>query len=74
MDYTLPDGEEFIINIRGVLRMQVPELMFKPELDNQRQDMVSLQQCAWNSIMDSDIDLRAEFSKNIVMAGGNTLF
>ena len=52
--------------------MQIPELMFKPELD-QRQD-ISIHQSAWNSMINSDVDLRATFSRNIVLAGGNTMF
>merc|ERR1712060_474184 len=65
--YTLPDRSQ--ITVKGTVRMQVPELLFKPELNGK-----SGQALAWDSISKSDVDVRRDLLKNIIMSGGTTMY
>merc|ERR1712060_386523 len=65
--YTLPDRSQ--ITVKGTVRMQVPELLFKPELNGK-----SCQALAWDSISKSDVDVRRDLLKNIIMSGGTTMY
>jgi actin-related protein len=68
--YTLPDKRQ--IEIKGTVRMQVPELLFKPELNGK--SCKSLQALAWTSINSSDLDTRRELLKNVILSGGTTMY
>jgi actin len=68
--YTLPDKRQ--IEIKGTVRMQVPELLFKPELNGKT--CKSLQSLAWTSINASDLDTRRELLKNVILSGGTTMY
>ena len=52
--------------------MQVPELLFKPDLNGK--SCMSIQQLSWQSIFKSDIDVRRDLLKNIIMSGGSTMY
>ena len=52
--------------------MQVPELLFKPDLNGKT--CSSIQQLSWTSIFKSDIDVRRELLKNVIMSGGSTMY
>ena len=69
-DYTLPDNTQIIVT--GALRMRVPELLFRPELNNMQ--CPSIQQNTWASISYSDVDIRSDLMKNVVLAGGSTMY
>ena len=69
LDYILPDGNFMSI---GSEAFQAPELLFKPHL--LRYPFDGLDQCLFDNIMGLDADFRKEFSRNIVISGGNTMF
>lgn len=52
--YTLPSGEE--ITIKGHVRFQASELLFKPELNDKTAPR--LHELAWQSISQCDVDAR----------------
>lgn len=58
--------------MKGKVRMQTPELIFKPELNGM--SCKSLHALAWNSVMSSDIDVRRDICKNVIMSGGTTMY
>merc|ERR1712079_564610 len=60
--YTLPDKR--VINVGGIVRMSCPELLFKP----------SLPELTWKSVQGSDIDIRKDLCKNIILSGGTTMY
>ena len=68
--YTLPDRST--ITVKGAFRMQVPELLFKPELNGK--SCMSIQALSWSSVFKSDIDVRRELLKNVIMSGGSTMY
>ena len=68
--YTLPDRST--ITVKGAFRMQVPELLFKPDLNGK--SCMSIQALSWSSISKSDIDVRRELLKNVIMSGGSTMY
>ena len=68
--YTLPDRSQ--ITVKGTVRMQVPELIFKPDLNGKSCN--SIQQLAWTSVSNSDVDVRRDLLKNVIMSGGTTMY
>jgi len=68
--YTLPDRSQ--ITVTGTVRMQIPELIFKPELNGKSCD--SIQALSWKSVSSSDVDVRKDLLKNIIMSGGTTMY
>jgi len=68
--YELPDKRK--ITIPGKLRMQAPELIFKPELNGESCN--SLHALAWKSVSSSDIDVRKDLCKNVILSGGTTMY
>lgn len=66
----MPDKR--IVNIAGTVRIQCPELLFKPELKYFR--CKSLQESTWASIQSSDIDVRRDLCKNIILSGGSSMY
>jgi actin len=52
--------------------MTCPELLFKPELNGKT--CPALHELAWGSIMSSDIDIRRDLLKNVILSGGTTMF
>ena len=68
-DYRLPDGN--LMSVRNSA-FKAPELFFKPHLMGDQFD--SLDQHLLGCITGLDADFRKEFSGNIVLSGGNTMF
>ena len=68
--YQLPDRST--ITVKGTTRMQVPELLFKPELNGK--SCKSLQNLAWTSVQSSDCDVRRDLLKNVILSGGTTMY
>ena len=58
--------------MKGTVRMQVPELVFKPELNGKSCD--SIQALAWKSVSNSDVDVRRDLLKNVILSGGTTMY
>ena len=69
VDYRLPDGE--IIKL-GAERFQAPEALFRPELIGS--ECPGVHECLYYSLMKSDRDLRTVLYKQIVLAGGSTMY
>lgn len=69
-NYTMPDKR--VINVPGKVRFGGPELLFQPTLDGLTCD--GLQAITHKSIMDSDVDVRKDLCKNIILSGGSTMF
>jgi len=67
--FLLPDGKT--INI-GSESFKAPEILFHPEIIGL--EYPGIQECLMNSILKSDLDLRATLYQNIVLSGGSTLF
>ena len=66
----MPDNS--VLTIKGAIRYGGPELLFDPSLDGMTCD--SFHGIALKSINESDIDVRKELCKNIIMSGGSTMF
>ena len=66
---TLIDGNVITL---GVERLQVPQVMFQPMLAGH--DHEGIHQYADNSIKKCDQEIRKELYKNIILAGGSTMF
>jgi actin-related protein len=69
-NYTMPDKR--VINVPGRVRFGGPELLFNPALDGLTCD--GLQAITNRSIMESDVDVRKDLCKNIILSGGSTMF
>jgi centractin len=67
--HTLPDGNNITI---GAERYRAPEIIFKPHLIGL--EYPGIHQVLINSIRKTDLDLRSTFYKQIILAGGTTLF
>lgn len=70
MQYTLPDKR--VITVPGAVRMQCPELLFKPDLNGK--SCKSMPGLCYASIQASDIDVRKDLCKNIILSGGTTMY
>lgn len=68
--YTLPDKK--VINIKGLVRVKCPELLFKPELNGY--SCKSLHAMTYASVTKSDIDIRKDLYKNLILSGGTTMY
>jgi len=68
--FEMPDKS--VLTIKGAIRYGGPELLFDPGLDGMTCD--SFQKIAFRSINESDIDVRKDLCKNIIMSGGSTMF
>lgn len=66
----LPDGNTVVIVNHE--RCQVPEVLFQPKLAEKEYE--GIQKYADESIKKCDQDIRKELYKNVVLAGGSTLF
>ena len=70
VQYTMPDKR--VITIPGHVRMGCPELLFKPELNGK--SCKSLHALSWASVSASDVDVRKDLCKNIILSGGTTMY
>lgn len=70
----MPDNR--VINVPGHIRMTCPELLFNPSIHPAGNPIpkISIQQCMWSSISKSDIDVRKDLCKNIILSGGNSMY
>ncbi|XP_063678897.1 actin-3, muscle-specific-like [Bolinopsis microptera] len=66
--YELPDGQ--IVTI-GRERYECPECLFNPSLIGAESE--GIHKLIYDSVSKCDIDLRAEFYKNIVLSGGTSM-
>jgi actin-related protein len=66
----MPDKR--VITIPAHVRMTCPELLFKPELNGK--SCKSLHALSWASVSASDIDVRKDLCKNIILSGGTTMY
>merc|ERR1712192_349496 len=62
--YTLPDKR--VINVPGTVRIAWPEL--------NGMSCKSLHALTWQSVQASDIDVRKELCKNLILSGGTTMY
>lgn len=70
MNYTLPDMS--VINIPASVRMACPEMLFAPEKNGFQ--CKSIQDLAWSSVQKSDLDVRRDLCKNIILSGGSSMY
>jgi len=68
-NYETEDGRTIAL---GNERFRVPEALFDPNLLGS--ENLGVPQLVYKSIMSSDLDLRTDLWKNIVLGGGNALF
>ena len=74
INYEMPDGSQIKIK-EQILSEQIlsaPEILFHPEMCGREEGGIA-QKC-YESIQKSDIDIRKELYKCIVISGGNTMF
>jgi len=69
-NFTLPDKR--VITVPGTVRMTAPELLFQPELNGK--SVLPIHKLAWQSVQASDIDVRKDLCKNIILSGGTTMY
>jgi actin-related protein len=67
--YALPGGDTIELNKE---RIQCPELMFNPLLFGKKED--GIHKYLHDCIIKCDNDIRKDLFKNIVLAGGSTMF
>ena len=67
--YALPDGAEIILNSE---RFRCPEALFQPGLLGM--SSCGVQHMVHQSIIQCDVDARADLFGNVVLAGGSTMF
>ena len=70
VQYTMPD--KAVVTIPASVRMSCPELLFDPSKDGLT--VKSMPELAWASVTASDIDVRKELCKNVIMSGGSTMY
>jgi len=68
-EYELPDGQVITI---GNERFRCPEALFQPSFLGLESS--GIHELTYNSIMKTDIDVRADLYSNIILSGGNTMF
>ena len=73
----LGSTEEFILPDKRVIkvgaeRIQAPKILFDPLLYNV--DAPGIADMIFNSVQESDLNIRSELYSNIVLAGGSTMF
>ena len=69
VSYQLPDGQMVYL---GRERISCPQALFQPSLIGMKSD--GIHNLVYNNILNSELDCRREFYRNIVLAGGNTLY
>ncbi|KAL8200147.1 hypothetical protein R6Q57_011486 [Mikania cordata] len=67
--YELPDGEVMTV---GEERFRCAEALFRPLLLKREVD--GIHEITYKSIMKTDVDLRSDLYRNIILSGGSTLF
>ena len=67
-EFQLPDGN--VINMMEE-RFKSAEILFSPKLINR--DLPGIHELVQSSISDTDIDLRRDFYRNIVVSGGGSI-
>ncbi|RNA13842.1 actin-related 2 isoform X3, partial [Brachionus plicatilis] len=67
--YTLPDGR--VIKLGGE-RFEAPEILFQPHLADV--EAMGISELLFDTIQKSDIDMRSDFFKHIVLSGGTTMY
>ncbi|KAI0325065.1 Actin/actin-like protein [Cubamyces sp. BRFM 1775] len=67
--YELPDGEVIAIGAQG---FQAPEALFQPSLLGL--EIVGIHKATHNSIEQCDVAIRSDLYRNVVLAGGTTMF
>jgi len=70
MEFTLPDKR--VINVPASVRMSCPELLFQPSLNGKT--CASIHDLSWKSVTASDIDVRKDLCKNVILSGGTTMY
>lgn len=68
--YTMPDKR--VITVPAHVRMSCPELLFNPSLNGKT--CKSIQALTHASVQASDVDVRKELCKNIILSGGTTMY
>ena len=69
-NYTLPDKE--VVVVKGMVRITGAELLFQPALNGRTNDALDV--ITYKSINESDLDVRRDLAKNIILSGGTTMF
>lgn len=70
--YNLPGEQKVTIKTHQAEFLQVPELLFSPGTTGR--DLEGIHKLTFDAIMKTDCDIRKDLFKNIVLAGGSTLF
>jgi len=68
-NYELPDGN--VVTIQSE-RFRIPEVLFQPSMIGK--EAGGIHELLFQSITDSDIDIRRDLYSNIILSGGTTMF
>jgi len=68
--YEMPGGNTVVIN---ELRFKAPEVMFTPSLLGQG-DKPGIQKMIYDTVQESDLDIRKQLYANVILSGGSSLF
>jgi actin len=66
----MPDKS--LITVPHSCRIKGPELLFDPSLDGRNED--GIHKLTVKSIQASDVDIRKDLAKNIILSGGTTMY
>merc|ERR1711964_922413 len=69
VNYELPDGNVVTI---GNERFRCPEVLFRPSLIGLEQEGIDV--LTYQTVMKTDLDIRKDMYKNIVLSGDSTMF
>ena len=67
----MPDNR--VITVKGNVRIQGPELLFKPTMMG-KDGMKGMHELCSSSTFASDVDVRKDLLKNVILSGGSTMY
>jgi len=69
--HELPDGQT--INFSSP-RFAAPEALFTPGLVKEGDETLGMHQLCWQTIQETDVDIRRDLLTNVICSGGSTLY
>ena len=66
----MPDGRN--VNVSRYIRFTCPEMLFNAGLEGKKTR--GIHQIAWDAVQECDLDIRKEVFRNLVLAGGNSMY
>lgn len=70
-NYTLPSGQQITLREE---RLKCPEMLFVPAVQSNAHEIDGIHKYTYDSIMKCENDIKRDLFRNIVLAGGCTMF